>query len=409
MALNLPTMMPSFTGPLPVHRGDGRRSGSLALDSQDCSTSEAFPPRTVLTENICRCVQQILQHFTTKMPFVTTSRITFSCLASVAPQADCWWFGTARALPSLHVLPDTIDMCRAAENTSGRGSFRGSQRIRWLWRIYPRWQEARDKLLLGGMNLWGTQVSLLPKNPFTLQDQNSEKPATKLWVGNVPMTVDDNVIETALKKLGCEMRSTVRKELARDKNGKLTKWETGRRFVFITVPATPLPKLCTMGIFSAELYHREMKEKRDENRKKCANCLLPDHAAATCTNPVVCLTCFRPGHRRSECHQPLSGTRSDPADLDQERGETPDTISPDPPQAPPPSPPPPPPPITQPWPRNHPPIPGSLQQRHLQRAPGGREKREKEERKGKENASSPRRRISPVAGRGQQAAAPAGQ
>ena len=90
-ALNLPNMMPSFTGPLPVHRGDGRRSGGLALASQDCSTSEAFPPRTVLTENICRCVQQILQHFTTKMPFLTTSRITFSCLASVAPQADSWW------------------------------------------------------------------------------------------------------------------------------------------------------------------------------------------------------------------------------------------------------------------------------------------------------------------------------
>ena len=51
-------------------------------------------------------------------------------------------------------------------------------------------------------------------------------------------------------------------------------------------------------------------------------CLLPDHAAATCTNPVVCLTCFRLGHRRSECDQPLSGTRSDPA---QERAETPET------------------------------------------------------------------------------------
>ena len=95
-------------------------------------------------------------------------------------------FVTARALPSLHVLPDTIDMCRAAENTSGRGSIGGAQRIRGLWRIYPRRQEARDKLLLGGMNLWGTQVSLLPQNPFTLQDQNSEKPATKLWVGNCP-------------------------------------------------------------------------------------------------------------------------------------------------------------------------------------------------------------------------------
>ena len=87
-ALNLPNTMPSFTGLLPVHRGDGRRSGGLALASQDCFTWEVFSPRTVLTENICRCVQQILQHFTTKMPFLTTSRITFSCLASVAPQAD---------------------------------------------------------------------------------------------------------------------------------------------------------------------------------------------------------------------------------------------------------------------------------------------------------------------------------
>ena len=92
-ALNLPNMIPSFTGPLPVHRGDGRRSGSLALASQDCFTSVAFSPRTVLTENICRWVQEILQHFTTKMHFLTTSRITFSCLASVAPQADSFWLG----------------------------------------------------------------------------------------------------------------------------------------------------------------------------------------------------------------------------------------------------------------------------------------------------------------------------
>ena len=100
-ALNLPNLMPSFTGPIPVHRGDGRRSGDLALASQDCFTSEAFSPRTVLTENICRCVQHTLQHFTTKMPFLTTSRITFSCLTSVAPQADSCWLGTWWLMMSL--------------------------------------------------------------------------------------------------------------------------------------------------------------------------------------------------------------------------------------------------------------------------------------------------------------------
>ena len=67
-----------------------RRSGSLAPAPQDCSTSEVLSPRTVLTENICRCVQHILQHFPTTIPFLTTSTITFSCLASAAPQADSW-------------------------------------------------------------------------------------------------------------------------------------------------------------------------------------------------------------------------------------------------------------------------------------------------------------------------------
>ena len=99
-ALNLPNTMPSFPCALPVQRGGGRRSGSLVLASQDCSTSEAFSPRTLLTDNICRCVQQILQYVTRKMPFLTTSTITYSCLASVAPQADSWWLG--------HVVPDDV-------------------------------------------------------------------------------------------------------------------------------------------------------------------------------------------------------------------------------------------------------------------------------------------------------------
>ena len=93
-------MMPSFACRLPVQRAGGRRSGSLVLASQDCSTSEAFSPKTLLIDNICRCVQQILQYVTTKMPFLTTSKITYSCLALVALQADSWWLG--------HVVPDNV-------------------------------------------------------------------------------------------------------------------------------------------------------------------------------------------------------------------------------------------------------------------------------------------------------------
>ena len=98
--LNSPNIMPSFPCPLPVLCGGGRRSGSSAPALHDCPTSEIFSPRTVLTENICRCVQQIFQHRPASGPFLTTSTITFSCLASAAPQADSWRLG--------HVEPDDV-------------------------------------------------------------------------------------------------------------------------------------------------------------------------------------------------------------------------------------------------------------------------------------------------------------
>ena len=86
--LNLLNMILSFTSALPVQCFVGGRPGSLADAPQDCPTTEAFSPRTVLTENICRCVQHIFPHFATTMAFLTASTITFSCLASAPPQAD---------------------------------------------------------------------------------------------------------------------------------------------------------------------------------------------------------------------------------------------------------------------------------------------------------------------------------
>ena len=53
-----------------------------------------------MTENICRYLQQILQHRPETIRFLTTSTITFNCLASAAPQADSWRLG--------HVEPDGV-------------------------------------------------------------------------------------------------------------------------------------------------------------------------------------------------------------------------------------------------------------------------------------------------------------
>ena len=86
--LNSPNIMLSFTGPLPVQCGGGRRPGRMAPAPRECPTVEVFLPRTVLTENICRCVQRVLQHFPTTIPILTASTITFSWIASTPHQAD---------------------------------------------------------------------------------------------------------------------------------------------------------------------------------------------------------------------------------------------------------------------------------------------------------------------------------
>ena len=100
--VNSLNVMPSLSCPLPVQCAGERRPGSLADAPHDCSTSEAFSPRAVLKENICRCLQRKLQHLPTTMAFLTTSTVTHSCLASAAPQADSWGLG--------HVEPDDVDI-----------------------------------------------------------------------------------------------------------------------------------------------------------------------------------------------------------------------------------------------------------------------------------------------------------
>ena len=75
----------------------GRRPGSFAPAPHDFPTSEAFSPRTVLTENICRCVQQIFQHRPATIPFLTTSTITLPSFSSspgwllVTRTRGAWW------------------------------------------------------------------------------------------------------------------------------------------------------------------------------------------------------------------------------------------------------------------------------------------------------------------------------
>ena len=159
----------------------------------------------------------------------------------------------------------------------------------------------------------------------------------KLSVGNVPLSADD-VIKMALKIWVVKCSLQWEKNLPRDKDRKLTNWKTV--FIFITIPTTPLPKMCTMGVFSVKLYHREMKKTRAERNTLTICCLTMQQQHAQTwwfAWPVLGqdISVLSPTSHYQELKvTPLTSTRREgkpqklSPHLDQERRETPETMSP---------------------------------------------------------------------------------
>lgn len=212
-------------------------------------------------------------------------------------------FVTARALlvNNEDPYPDTVEVCLAAEATTGRGTIIGSQRIRGLWRIYSKREQDRNKLLVEGMVFRGVKVELLPRNPFLRPNSTTEEPETRLYIADIPLSVDNRDIETAIKKT-CNPVSPMRNELARTKQGALTQFLTGRRFVYIKVPPTPLPSTLQIGIFTATVWHKEQAKKE----KSCRRCLISGHLAFECKSELVCKSCRGIGHKANECKMTMT-------------------------------------------------------------------------------------------------------
>ena len=173
--LNSPNMKPSLSCPLPVQCVGGWWPGCLADAPQDCSTLVAFLPRTILTENICRCVQQILQHRPATMTFLTTSPIPLSCLASVAPQADSWWLG--------HMEPDDVIIADI-----------GGQALDIIFHD----PESAHK---NGIVKTFTHTSI-PIHPCTLLKQRAKPSTHKTWCIRLVVLFLSNEVVVTARKLG---------------------------------------------------------------------------------------------------------------------------------------------------------------------------------------------------------------
>lgn len=202
----------------------------------------------------------------------------------------------------------TAEICEAAEVTSGYKTIMGAQKIRGVWRLYPNTTEARQTLLIKGLVLRHVSVTVRARNPAIVSWSSAggsggeiEIPTTKLIIGgDIPISFSDDEIVRGISALNCDIRSKLILERDRDKKGKLTRWVTGRRFLYISVPDTPLPKKLSYDNFTASLYHREQKLADRSKDAECRRCLQKGHAAANCPNDIKCRQCFKDGHRAGD-------------------------------------------------------------------------------------------------------------
>ena len=173
---------------------------------------------------------------------------------------------------------DNYELCIAISKVIGRGGLLGAQRIGALWRIYTQTLQARATILANGLVMRGRTVHVQGHNPFMIRGSDGEEiPGTKLIISEIPISFSNTALEAALIKKGLKLRSKLKMEEVRDREGKLTEWLSGRRFVFIDLPKCSIERVIDVGPFKAKLYYKEMQQ---------AN---------------LCFKCNKPGHRAFEC------------------------------------------------------------------------------------------------------------
>ena len=207
------------------------------------------------------------------------------------------------------------EICDSCEKKSGFGSILGAQRLGALWRIYPNTNDAREKLLVEGFSLRNIHITLRDTNPFVITTpkggrvkdkygQEKELNSTRVVIGGLPISSSNKDIEDILDSFGVNKCSQLYMERDRDEGGGLTRWLTGRRFIYIEIPRDPLPERIKLGSFTATFYHKEQKTLKANKESECKRCFQLGHKSNSCPNDIVCSNCKIAGHTRRECDVP---------------------------------------------------------------------------------------------------------
>lgn len=138
------------------------------------------------------------------------------------------------------------------------GGIDGCQFLNGLWRLYPLTEKARQALLTNGITIDRRHIPVIGTNPKIVDGPGE---SVKLIIGKIPLSLSNSEIEKALAEMdNVKVRSKLFYEHYRDEDGKLTSYKSGRRFVYIDKPISPLPKSIDIVKWKASLYHFGQKK-----------------------------------------------------------------------------------------------------------------------------------------------------
>ena len=222
---------------------------------------------------------------------------------------------------------DTLEVCLAiCSVVADETHVEGAQRIGGLWRNYLTNPNTRTQLLCTGFNLRGIQIDLKDKNPFLHTLGREDFETTRVYVRNIPLSFDNGEIEKVFRSKKIEMVSPIKYVRARTKEGKLTNFKTGDRFVDVVIPSEPLPKKVQIGIWNASIYHKEQKQIK--NDIECGNCKGKGHVMRDCPNEPFCYDRLQSGHIKGSPLCPvteqmdMNGEESEDSEDSQETADT---------------------------------------------------------------------------------------
>ena len=182
----------------------------------------------------------------------------------------------------------------------------GAQKVKNLWRIYIDDHSERVKVLTSGLNINGKHINVHDKNPYLSSGDNE----TRVLVKDVPLSVRNEEITDALKKIGCKILSDIQFIKFRI-NGKLSRFLNGDRAVLVEPFKGSLPRFLKINNFNARIFHKDQKVEI-----KCFECGLTGHKVNECPQRLattVCHACKKTGHIAVNCDDGKArGRPSDP-------------------------------------------------------------------------------------------------